>query len=140
MLRSVGLQCAMIIPLFFFSSRRRHTSCSRDWSSDVCSSDLILLLSAGILACQQGLSTEPPLPPGTRVGWYVTVNGTSSGAGTTGSPWNLQTALGGGNGKVQAGDTIWLRRGTYAGTFYSGLSGTAASPIVVRAYPGERAA
>src|SRR2546429_6728036 len=23
----------------FFSSRRRHTRCSRDWSSDVCSSD-----------------------------------------------------------------------------------------------------
>src|SRR2546429_5288913 len=27
---------------FFFSSRRRHTRCSRDWSSDVCSSDLLL--------------------------------------------------------------------------------------------------
>src|SRR6266498_3356890 len=26
--------------LFFFSSRRRHTRCGRDWSSDVCSSDL----------------------------------------------------------------------------------------------------
>src|SRR6202522_3126731 len=25
---------------FFFSSRRRHTRCRRDWSSDVCSSDL----------------------------------------------------------------------------------------------------
>src|SRR3989442_14914885 len=25
--------------LFFFSSRRRHTRCGRDWSSDVCSSD-----------------------------------------------------------------------------------------------------
>src|SRR5205809_2133717 len=25
----------------FFSSRRRHTICSRDWSSDVCSSDLL---------------------------------------------------------------------------------------------------
>src|SRR5690606_9136056 len=25
----------------FFSSRRRHTSFSRDWSSDVCSSDLV---------------------------------------------------------------------------------------------------
>src|SRR5215475_9049297 len=25
---------------FFFSSRRRHTSFSREWSSDVCSSDL----------------------------------------------------------------------------------------------------
>src|SRR2546429_1626584 len=30
-----GLYC-----IFFFSSRRRHTRCSRDWSSDVCSSDL----------------------------------------------------------------------------------------------------
>src|SRR5207245_7905849 len=27
--------------LFFFSSRRRHTRCYRDWSSDVCSSDLV---------------------------------------------------------------------------------------------------
>src|SRR5256884_6713535 len=27
---------------FFFSSRRRHTRCSRDWSSDVCSSDLVV--------------------------------------------------------------------------------------------------
>src|SRR6185503_5404552 len=29
---------------FFFSSRRRHTRCSRDWSSDVCSSDLAEIL------------------------------------------------------------------------------------------------
>src|SRR5690554_5887198 len=28
------------LPVFFFSSRRRHTRCGRDWSSDVCSSDL----------------------------------------------------------------------------------------------------
>src|SRR5690554_7174738 len=27
--------------IFFFSSRRRHTRCGRDWSSDVCSSDLV---------------------------------------------------------------------------------------------------
>src|SRR5690606_40264139 len=31
---------ASIISFFFFSSRRRHTRFSRDWSSDVCSSDL----------------------------------------------------------------------------------------------------
>src|SRR5207245_671015 len=31
---------------FFFSSRRRHTRCYRDWSSDVCSSDLIHALHA----------------------------------------------------------------------------------------------
>src|SRR5690606_40255490 len=28
------------VVIFFFSSRRRHTRFSRDWSSDVCSSDL----------------------------------------------------------------------------------------------------
>src|SRR5690349_24534522 len=32
------------IGLFFFSSRRRHTRSLRDWSSDVCSSDLTILL------------------------------------------------------------------------------------------------
>src|SRR5882757_178389 len=31
----------MLAVFFFFSSRRRHTSYWRDWSSDVCSSDLI---------------------------------------------------------------------------------------------------
>src|SRR5690554_7051274 len=30
---------------FFFSSRRRHTRCGRDWSSDVCSSDLSVSIS-----------------------------------------------------------------------------------------------
>src|SRR3989442_6852918 len=30
--------------LFFFSSRRRHTRCGRDWGSDVCSSDLPSLM------------------------------------------------------------------------------------------------
>src|SRR6266542_1069309 len=46
---------------FFFSSRRRHTRCYRDWSSDVCSSDLEivrahrqrLLLETGV-ACGCG--------------------------------------------------------------------------------------
>src|SRR5699024_11365573 len=32
--------CAHLICCFFFSSRRRHTRSKRDWSSDVCSSDL----------------------------------------------------------------------------------------------------
>src|SRR3989442_5430287 len=36
------IQLAQLIAfrIFFFSSRRRHTRCGRDWSSDVCSSDL----------------------------------------------------------------------------------------------------
>jgi hypothetical protein len=40
---------------------------------------------------------------------------------------------------AQPGDTIWLRGGTYLGAFTSQLTGTAAAPIVVRGYPGERA-
>src|SRR2546429_4507473 len=35
------------VAVFFFSSRRRHTRCSRDWSSDVCSSDLPLRVGGG---------------------------------------------------------------------------------------------
>src|SRR2546429_5243854 len=40
--RSSGSQKMMTVSclVVFFSSRRRHTRCSRDWSSDVCSSDL----------------------------------------------------------------------------------------------------
>src|SRR5699024_11328418 len=41
---------------FFFSSRRRHTRSKRDWSSDVCSSDLV----------EVGLA-QPPLEEGAGV-------------------------------------------------------------------------
>src|SRR5207249_8465183 len=42
---------------FFFSSRRRHTRSKRDWSSDVCSSDLIAreVADALVYAHQQGV-------------------------------------------------------------------------------------
>src|ERR1035438_10654527 len=33
-------RCSALL-IFFFSSRRRHTRCLSDWSSDVCSSDLV---------------------------------------------------------------------------------------------------
>src|SRR5438874_5995717 len=42
------------VQVLLFSSRRRHTISLRDWSSDVCSSDLPLTSS-----------TPPVLPPGT---------------------------------------------------------------------------
>src|SRR3989449_9580736 len=46
------LESESTLLVFFFSSRRRHTRCSRDWSSDVCSSDLVNLgvALAGVLA------------------------------------------------------------------------------------------
>src|ERR1022692_4140912 len=41
---SMGLQMLknLIAFFFFFSSRRRHTKLQGDWSSDVCSSDLMI--------------------------------------------------------------------------------------------------
>src|SRR5207253_8051902 len=36
----IGFGCVSHFSFFFFSSRRRHTRWPRDWSSDVCSSDL----------------------------------------------------------------------------------------------------
>src|SRR5690606_40497042 len=46
---------------FFFSSRRRHTRFSRDWSSDVCSSDLSMAQAAdGKLFTDEGLPTGGP--------------------------------------------------------------------------------
>src|SRR5690349_3131370 len=46
---------------FFFSSRRRHTNSLRDWSSDVCSSDLASVPSRAILASRfLATFTVPP--------------------------------------------------------------------------------
>ncbi|HVH69061.1 MAG TPA: right-handed parallel beta-helix repeat-containing protein [Gemmatimonadales bacterium] len=94
-------------------------------------------MPVGMLAC----SASPPeaVPPVTHVGHYAAPGGTSAGDGSASRPWDLPTALAGGNGQVQPGDTIWVRGGTYPGTFTSALAGTAAAPIVVRRYPGERA-
>src|SRR5512143_2513470 len=73
--------------------------------------------------------------------FYVSPTGTTGtgvGTGTVSNPWALQTALSQ-PAAVHPGDTIWLRGGTYTGAFTSYLTGTSSQPIVVRAYPGERA-
>src|SRR5215831_9864895 len=41
-MRAFCISRVLSADFFFFSSRRRHTSCLSDWSSDVCSSDLLL--------------------------------------------------------------------------------------------------
>src|SRR5699024_6299886 len=60
----------LIVLIFFFSSRRRHTRSKRDWSSDVCSSDLQQEYDRDILA-DHGISRKE-LTPGVRCpacGW-----------------------------------------------------------------------
>src|SRR2546429_3990570 len=62
--RCGSILSAASLSFFFFSSRRRHTRCSRDWSSDVCSSDLIqanVILNSG--AAMDYVAGEIPTPP-----------------------------------------------------------------------------
>src|SRR6266852_7943622 len=51
---------------FFFSSRRRHTRCYRDWSSDVCSSDLDALGGPIVRA-----ANRPPEEAANGEGWKL---------------------------------------------------------------------
>jgi hypothetical protein len=75
--------------------------------------------------------------------FYVSTSGTPGGNGSEARPWDLATALAQPEA-VRPGDTIWIRGGRYGdgsarATVLSRLAGTEAQPIVVRAYPGERA-
>ena len=80
-----------------------------------------------------------PTPTGPHAGYHVATNGTSGGDGSAANPWSLSTGLAGGNGKVAAGDTVWIHGGTYTGSFRETVSGQAGKAIVFRQYPGERA-
>ncbi|OHA40565.1 MAG: hypothetical protein A3G59_00690 [Candidatus Taylorbacteria bacterium RIFCSPLOWO2_12_FULL_47_20] len=79
---------------------------------------------------------NPPVA-GTGASWYVSPNGSVSNSGSIGSPWGLQFALSGAQGRIAPGDTVYLRGGTYNGRFNSTLSGTVDHPIKVENYPGE---
>ena len=98
---------------------------------------------SSVTVTTRNTTTSGTTPTGTHSGWYVAPNGSSGGAGTASSPWNLTTALAGAGGRIHPGDTVWMRAGTYGSGGYnqytSTLTGTASAPIIVRQYPGERA-
>src|SRR5207247_5617942 len=53
------------VDFFFFSSRRRHTRSTRDWSSDVCSSDLYAddaIVRRGVLSEDAAFLQKPFTP------------------------------------------------------------------------------
>src|SRR5438045_1142521 len=82
---------------------------------------------------------QPNPQPGAHVGYFASASGSSAGDGSMSKPWDLNTALAHAAGKVQPGDTVWVRGGRYAGDFRTAIAGTSSRPIVVRQYPGERA-
>src|SRR5262245_64229452 len=63
---------------FFFSSRRRHTRCLSDWSSDVCSSDLVGPTGIGVLwGRREVLEALPPFLGGGEMIETVTMAGST---------------------------------------------------------------
>lgn len=73
--------------------------------------------------------------------FFAATGGSATGAGTISDPWTLTVGLSGGfpSNTVQPGDTVFIRAGTYSGTYTISTGGTASKPITYRAYPGERA-
>jgi hypothetical protein len=77
--------------------------------------------------------------------WYVAPDGVEKNEGTAESPWDIATALGGGQ-PIKPGDTLWLAVGTYrhpnrttgSTGFEVRLTGSEDQPIVVRAEKGAR--
>src|SRR3712207_1652315 len=69
---------------FFFSSRRRHTRYWRDWSSDVCSSDLSDLSDAELATFPTSYITSLRMLNRVRIaeGETILVTGASGGVGT----------------------------------------------------------
>lgn len=73
--------------------------------------------------------------------FFVSPTGSASGDGSAARPWDIGTAFLP-HASIRPGDTIWLRGGRYGNgytQFVCRLAGTAANPIIVRQYPGERA-
>jgi hypothetical protein len=79
--------------------------------------------------------------------WFVAPNATTGGNGSKPQPWQLQVALT--NGSVIAGDTLWLRDGTYFPTmtnetrfpgeplWFVSITGTSNNLITLRSYSNE---
>src|SRR5256886_9213598 len=68
-LREIGKTCGIANVFFFFSSRRRHTRFDCDWSSDVCSSDL---LAASLRARTVSIGGANPDYPGDQ--WHAALS------------------------------------------------------------------
>ena len=135
------ISAIQIAPASGSSSDSTGTSSSGSGSSSSTSSGSTS--SGGSGSSGSGANSGPATLPGNGNNWYVSTSGSPSGNGSKANPWDINTALAG-PASVKPGDTIWILGGSYGdGTvntvIHSGLVGTPASPIIVRAYPGQRA-
>src|SRR3712207_2652681 len=96
---------------------------------------------SGLLACT--LVVGVLSGSGHAATWYVGPQGKPDAAGTRDAPWDIESALAGGQKRVAPGDAIELLAGTYRRRpkelFDVKLAGTETAPVHVRPAPGERA-
>src|SRR5207245_5801958 len=80
--RYVNCPCPAPIFFFFFSSRRRHTRCYRDWSSDVCSSDLEVWHPRRVVPLVPPAAWPPATPASPRRGCHTSRRGSAPPSGS----------------------------------------------------------
>jgi len=91
----------------------------------------------GTFASPSGIASALPRPlnPSTGKTFYVSPDGSDANPGTLPRPWRtIQKAL----NTLKPGQRALVRAGTYKEGLAMRRSGTAAKPITVAAYPGER--
>ena len=77
--------------------------------------------------------------------YFISPSGTPSGDGSITRPWDIGTGFSNQVATVEAGDTVYLRAGTCVssaaanGQIAISYRGQPGNPVIVRAYPGERA-
>jgi parallel beta-helix repeat protein len=81
-----------------------------------------------------GSQSIAPSAAATTATYYVSNAGSNANSGAIGSPWRTIAYAA---GKLAAGDTLYIRGGTYQEHVRFAASGTADQPIRILAYPGE---
>ncbi len=83
--------------------------------------------------------TNPPpskRPLATGPSYFVSTEGSDANKGTKAAPWRT---VGHAVKQLKAGNTLYLRGGSYFENVYVSLIGTRDKPIVIRSFPGEQA-
>jgi parallel beta-helix repeat protein len=82
-----------------------------------------------------GTALPAPLPASSGTTFYVATTGADTNPGTLAQPWKtVQKA----ESTLQPGQRALVRAGTYTQELYWDRDGTAANPITLEAYPGEK--
>jgi hypothetical protein len=132
-------------PRIFELSAGTHEIVFRAREPDTKLDRLIITNDLTLIADDTGPTPTPTPPPAAGRQFYVSPQGRPNGDGSQANPWAIWKAMVT-PGVVPAGSTVYLRGGTYSlnptnnpDQIYFEIAGTAANPIIVRNYPGERA-